>query len=71
MVLHITNHTGDTQVAVEEDVDLATELFNKAVGEGKVAFAKGKGAGYQVSSLDEAAQKEADRVVMIGPFAGG
>ena len=53
MKLRIMNHDGDTQVTVEDDRELAEELFEKALGEGKVAYTvpEGNGPGTVVREL--------------------
>lgn len=38
MILRILDHTGDTEVDVEQDYDLAQELFTAAMANGKMAY---------------------------------
>lgn len=38
-IMHIQDSTGDTQVDLDTDVDVAKELFTEAIANGKMAYA--------------------------------
>lgn len=72
ITLHIIDRTGDTQVVIEEDTDLATELFQKAIDRGGMAYRVGldpkdKEVIHDLSEIKE----DTHRVVVRGPMAGG
>jgi len=70
--LHIIDRSGDTQVVIEEDTDLAAELFQKAINQGGMAYRVGLDPKDKVVIHDLSEVKEdTAKVVVRGPLAGG
>ena len=71
MKLHIQDKSGDTEVVVDENTELATQLFKEAMESGKMAYAEIGGVNTQIFDLNEAIEQDADRVLVIPHYVGG
>ena len=68
-ILHIQDHTGDTQYDLDTEKDLAQEFFLKALDEGKMAYAYFEEETVQIRDFEET--ENATKVVIIPNYVGG
>lgn len=71
MILKVTNTTGDTVVDTEQDIDLARELFAKAIENGMWGKGIKEGKAEFVPTSTPFENLDYDEVVMLPRQVGG
>lgn len=70
MKIHFLDKTGDTEVDVEQDVDLAKQLFTEAIANGKFAYAVTPSGNFAVTEFDEI-PLDTEKVIVRPNYIGG
>ena len=70
MKIHFLDKTGDTEVDVETDVDLAQLLFEAAIASGKFAYAMLPDGNITVATFDEI-PADTIKVIVRPNYIGG
>lgn len=66
-ILHIIDFTGDTEVDLDTDIDLAKRLFEEAIANGKVAYMDKNNERVITREFDP----EADQITVRPVYVGG
>lgn len=71
MILKVTDRSGDTVVDTEQDIDLARELFKKAIENGMWGKGTKSGKSEFVPNTTQFDELDYDEVVMLPRQVGG